>query len=83
MDSKNTSDSSQHNHTLKSLETEGGAHYKSFPIQPAVFIAKNKLPWLEGNVVKYTVRHKNKNGAADIKKAIHCLKIILEIEYGE
>jgi hypothetical protein len=84
MDSKNTSHSSQHNHTLKSLETqEGGTHYQGFVIQPAEYIVKNKLPWLEGNIVKYASRHKNKNGAQDIKKAIQCLKIILEIEYGE
>ena len=84
MDSKNTSDSQKHNYTLKSLETqEGGTHYQGFVIQPAEYIVKNKLTWLEGNVVKYASRHKNKNGAQDIKKAIQCLKIILEIEYGE
>lgn len=84
MDNQDTSDSQKHNNTLKSLETqEGGTHYQSFVIQPAEYIVKNKLTWLEGNVVKYASRHKNKNGAQDIKKAIQCLKIILEIEYGE
>jgi hypothetical protein len=84
MDNQDTSDSQKHNHPLKSLETqEGGTHYQGFVIQPAEYIVKNKLTWLEGNVVKYASRHKNKNGAQDIKKAIQCLKIILEIEYGE
>jgi hypothetical protein len=84
MDNQDTSDSQKHNNTLKSLETqEGGTHYQGFVIQPAEYIVKNKLTWLEGNVVKYASRHKNKNGAQDIKKAIQCLKIILEIEYGE
>jgi hypothetical protein len=83
MDSKNTSDSSQHNNTVKSLQNQGGKHYQGFVIQPAEFIIKNKLPFAEGNVIKYTLRHRNKNGAEDIKKAIHYLKMILEIEYGE
>jgi len=83
MDSKNTSDSSQHNDTIKSLQNQGGKHYQGFVIQPAEFIIKNKLPFAEGNVIKYTLRHRNKNGAEDIKKAIHYLKMILEIEYGE
>jgi len=83
MDSKNTSDSSQHNDIIKSLQNQGGKHYQGFVIQPAEFIIKNKLPFAEGNVIKYTLRHRNKNGAEDIKKAIHYLKMILEIEYGE
>jgi hypothetical protein len=83
MDSKNTSDSSQHNNTVKTLQNQGGKHYQGFIIQPAEFIIKNKLPFAEGNVVKYTLRHTKKNGAEDIKKAIHYLKMILEMQYGE
>jgi hypothetical protein len=33
-------------------------------------------------VVKYVTRHKEKNGAADIRKAIHYLELLLELEYG-
>jgi len=83
MDSKNTSDSSQHNNTVKTLQSQGGKHYQGFIIQPAEFIIKNKLPFAEGNVIKYTLRHNKKNGAEDIKKAIHYLKMILEMQYGE
>lgn len=83
MDSKNTRNSQKHNDTLKTLENQGGKHYQGFSIQPAQFIIKNKLPFAEGNVIKYTLRHREKNGAEDIKKAIHYLKIILEVEYGE
>jgi len=83
MDSKNTRNSQKHNDTLKTLENQGGKHYQGFVIQPAQFIIKNKLPFAEGNVIKYTLRHREKNGAEDIKKAIHYLKIILEVEYGE
>ena len=49
----------------------GGGHYKDMAIQPVEFIQKNGIPYLEGNVIKYIVRHKKKNGAEDIKKAIH------------
>lgn len=61
----------------------GGTHYKRFPIQPIKFNVKNNIPFLEGSVIKYVVRHRFKNGAEDIKKAIHLLKLLLEIEYGE
>lgn len=65
------------------LETQqGGNHYKDLAIQPVEFIHRNSLPYLEGNVLKYVVRHKMKNGAEDIRKAIHYCQLILELEYG-
>jgi hypothetical protein len=96
MDNQNPSDSQKHNNSLnseteftkhnnpiKTLQNQGGKHYQGFVIQPAEFIIKNKLRFAEGNVIKYTLRHRGKNGAEDIKKAIHYLKMILELEYGE
>lgn len=61
---------------------EGGDHYKQFKIQPNVFISENKLDFNQGNVVKLTCRHKDKNGTLCVKKAIHYLRLILEQEYG-
>lgn len=58
-----------------------GSHYKDKGIQPIVYIHANNLGFCEGNVVKYVTRHKSKNGAADIKKAIHYLELLLELEY--
>jgi hypothetical protein len=55
----------------------GGSHYQ-LPIQPIDYIVKNDLGYREGNVVKYVTRHKNKNGAEDIRKAIQYLEMILE-----
>lgn len=67
---------------MSALDTqEGGAHYKSLPIQPVEYITKNKIPYLEGNVIKYVTRHSNKNGIEDIKKAIHYLQLIAELHY--
>lgn len=61
----------------------GGDHYKNKAIQPIDFILENNLGYCEGCVVKYVTRHKEKNGAEDIKKAIHYLQFILANDYGE
>ena len=62
---------------------EGGNHYKDMKIQPVEFITANNLGFLEGNVVKYICRHHAKNGAEDIKKAIHYCEMLLQTKYGE
>lgn len=68
---------------LTALEKQiGGDHYKNCEIMPAEFIYKNKLDFLEGNVIKYITRHKEKDGPEDIKKVIHYAQLILELTYG-
>lgn len=61
---------------------EGGNHYKDLKIQPVEYIHANGLDFFQGNVVKYATRHKAKNGEQDIRKAIHYLNLILELQYG-
>ena len=61
----------------------GGNHYMNFVIMPIEYISKNKLDFLEGNIIKYVSRHRHKNGAEDIKKIIHYAEVILEFQYGE
>jgi hypothetical protein len=61
----------------------GGEHYRKMKIQPIEFIHANELDFLQGNVVKYITRHKNKNGAADVRKALHYCQLILELQYKE
>lgn len=56
----------------------GGDHYKDLPIQPIDFIHENGLSFIEGSIVKYVVRWRNKNGVEDLKKARHYLDILLE-----
>jgi hypothetical protein len=51
-------------------------------IQPVEFIVENELGFLEGNIVKYVCRHHAKNGAEDIKKAIHYCELLLQTKYG-
>ena len=62
---------------------EGGNHYKDMKIQPVEFIDGNKIPFLEGNIIKYICRHANKSGAEDVRKVIHYAELILELRYGE
>lgn len=61
----------------------GGGHYKDFAIQPVEFIEANKLPFLEGCIIKRVCRHSAKNGAEDLRKAIHELELLLHLRYGE
>jgi hypothetical protein len=60
-----------------------GDHYKKYKIQPYEYNQRNKLPYCEGNVVKYVTRHRDKGKKDDILKAIHYLQLILEEEYGD
>ena len=69
---------------MSALDTQaGGSHYKNLAIQPVEYIQANGLDYLQGNIVKYITRHKTKNGAEDIKKAIQYCQLILELEYEE
>lgn len=62
---------------------EGGGHYKSLSIQPIEYIQANKLGYIEGNIVKYITRHKDKNGVEDIKKIIHYCELLIDMEYSK
>lgn len=59
----------------------GGNHY-AMPIQHAEFCQKNGLPWCESAAIKYLVRHKRKNGLQDVRKAIHYIELMAEMEYN-
>ena len=40
----------------------------------------NNIPFLEGNVIKYVTRWRNKNGIADLEKAKHYIELLIELE---
>lgn len=66
------------------LDTQiGGDHYKRHKIQPIDFIYDNEIGFIEGNIIKYVMRHKHKNGLEDLKKALHYLQILIEKEYAD
>ena len=60
-----------------------GTHYRDMPIQPAEFIHRNGLGFIEGNVVKYVCRYRNKNGIEDLRKARHYLDMLIDWENGQ
>jgi hypothetical protein len=57
---------------------EGGNHYSKHEIQPYTFITANGLSFFQGNVIKYVVRYKDKNGIEDLKKIIHYCELEIE-----
>lgn len=61
----------------------GGNHYKHLAIQPAEFNQRNRLPFLEGCVVKRMCRHRDKNGIEDLRKAMHEIELIAQFEYPD
>lgn len=61
----------------------GGNHYKGLAIQPAEYCHKNNMNALASSVVKYVTRYKDKNGKTDLEKAIHCIELLIQLEYGD
>ena len=57
----------------------GGNHYKKRKIQPWDFIIQNGIGFLEGNIIKYVARYKDKNGIEDLEKAQHYLEKLMEV----
>ena len=44
-------------------------HHSKYEIEPIDFIIANKLDFCTGNVIKYILRYKDKNGIEDLHKA--------------
>jgi hypothetical protein len=59
------------------------SHYTQWPIEPITFIMTNEIPFAEGNVIKYIMRHPFKNGEEDVRKAMRYCEMILEGCYGQ
>ena len=64
---------------LASEKQIGGNHYKQYAIQPIEFITKNNIPYIEGNIIKYILRWRDKNGVEDLDKCIHYIELLKEI----
>ena len=66
---------------MSALDTQvGGNHYKGRAIQPVQYIHANSLGFIEGSVVKYVTRWRDKGGVADLEKARHLLALLIELE---
>lgn len=57
------------------------AHYTKLAIDPYEYAHRNGLGMLQGNVVKYITRYKDKGGREDLEKAMNTLKRLIEMEY--
>ena len=59
----------------------GGDHYSKLAIQPVEYINANNLTYLQGNVIKYVTRYKDKGSALqDLQKARHYIDMLIELE---
>ena len=58
----------------------GGQHYKTKSIQPWDYIADNGIGYFDGCAIKYISRYKEKGGVNDLRKAIHYIEKLIEIE---
>ena len=65
--------------SIENKNQVAGQHYKKMAIQPWDYIASNSLGYLEGNVVKYVSRWREKGGLEDLKKAQHYLTKLIEV----
>lgn len=67
--------------TLTPLATQvGGQHYKKCKIQPVEYVHANGIGYFEGTAIKYLTRWKDKGGIEDLRKAIHFIEILIELE---
>jgi hypothetical protein len=66
---------------LSAMYTQvGGDHYSKRAIQPIEFIAANDLNFMEGSIVKYIVRWRDKGGFQDLEKIKQYVDLLIEME---
>jgi hypothetical protein len=56
----------------------GGNHYKKMNVEVYEFCIANNIPFVEGNIIKYVCRYKDKGGLDDLNKAKHYLEMLIE-----
>ena len=67
---------------MNALEKQvGGEHYKNNAFQPIQLIVALNLNFIEGCIIKYITRYKNKNGVQDIMKCIHYSELAKELNH--
>jgi hypothetical protein len=60
-----------------------GNHYKKCAIQPVQYVHANGLGFIEGSVIKYVTRWRDKNGIRDLEKARHFIDLLIELEHAQ
>ena len=65
--------------SMKSFKKQiGGNHYLKYKIAPVEFIIKNNIGFVEGNIIKYILRFKEKGGVQDLEKAKHYIELLID-----
>lgn len=59
------------------------AHYTQWKLEPFTFLMLNDVPFAEGNIIKYVLRWRKKNGIEDLKKAKRIIDMIIEMTENE
>jgi len=63
--------------TDNKLSNHGRKYYTKYAIEPVVFCIKNRVPFAEGNVIKYVCRWREKGGVDDLRKAKHYVDMLM------
>lgn len=58
----------------------GGDHYTKLAIQPMEYSMRNGLNACQHSVIKYVTRYKDKGGIEDLRKARHCIDLLIQYE---
>lgn len=69
-----------HTDIAPSAKQVAGDHYTRLKIQPMEYCLANSLNYAQSNAIKYITRYQHKNGIEDLKKAIHCIELLIEFE---
>jgi hypothetical protein len=54
--------------SIENKNQVAGQHYKKMAIQPWDYIIQNQISYMEGSVIKYISRWRDKNGLEDLYK---------------
>jgi hypothetical protein len=69
---------------MSALDTQvGGDHYKKLKIQPVEYMHANGIPFIEGCIIKYASRWRDKGGIADLEKIKHFAQLLIDLETSE
>lgn len=65
---------------MESLKRQvGGSYYKNKKMQPIQLIVGAKCDFIQGNVIKYISRYKEKDGKKDLQKVIQYAQLALDL----
>ena len=75
---QNSNDSRLRELFIMSKDKISPDHYAKYNIEPIHFIRANKLDYCQGNIIKYIMRYKDKNGLEDLYKAEWYIKELIK-----